>query len=41
MAKNNYTIEIKIIDEWNDVITLKNYILCEIGTKLYLLQNDN
>jgi hypothetical protein len=41
MAQNNFTIEIKVLDIWNDVITLKDYILCEIGITLYLLENDN
>jgi len=39
MAQNNYTIEIKIWDEWNDVILLIDYILCEIGNKLYLIED--
>ena len=41
MAQNNFTIEIKILDTWNDIITLKEFVLCEIGTTLYIFQDDN
>jgi len=41
MAKNSFTIDIKIIDTWENIITLDEFVLCEIGTTLYLFQNDN
>jgi hypothetical protein len=41
MAQDNFTIEVKIIDTWGNIITLDEFVLCEIGTTLYLFQNDN
>jgi hypothetical protein len=42
MAQNNFTIEIKIWDEWEiDTYSSKGeieYVLAEIGNKLYLME---
>jgi len=42
MAEENYTIEVKIWDEWEiDTFSIKGYlcyILIEVATKLYLME---
>jgi hypothetical protein len=43
MAQNNFTIEIKILDEW-DIMNNKweyiCYVLCDVSGRLYLFEKN-